>query len=454
MEKKKTEYQQFIEDRRKRVLQPIDGNRNDFGTREQMKKVKKYSREPDVMRIGDADELEQVAEGSPMPVEEPPMENFNRIKQDVIVYVSKLMDDDYKNSDCDFAEIAVAIETSPDVHLVILLKSKGKEDVSITSGKYYLLENASRFNLNSGTTENISCIVIGPETLVHRMSAREAEKSNHGLKGQLEVFKDDADALLDKLPKSMKLEDFPYDVKGTINLIKGESVFCVKAFVVSSEPQPRKRKFPGRLLKVVDDNTGRFLNVLVPEEFQSVIGCLPNAGDTIILEQFVAHKSQKFKTSMVVATKHSRIKVMHDDDSFQHLKGYTLDYSPQEFVILSAGYEQNYDGCPKEKCFVKKVKYVGDGQYECPRCKGKYLKVALKVGRQLKLIIESETRPKLKVSVFNKEIDNVMEKLGCNEACDLPDKLVDLRIKPGRISPGRRNLPDVLKKIEVITVAE
>lgn len=149
----------------------------------------------------------------------------------MIAYVSKVMDDEDKENECDFDEIAVAIEASPDAHLAIILKSKEKEDVSFTSDTYYCLENVSKFNLKSKTTKNVSCILIGPETLVHLMSPREAEKSNSGLREKLGVLEDDADALLDSLPRSINLQNFSYNVKEIINLVEGENIFYLKAFV-------------------------------------------------------------------------------------------------------------------------------------------------------------------------------------------------------------------------------
>lgn len=91
------------------------------------------------------------------------------------------------------------------------------------------------------------------------------------------------------------------------------------------------------------------------------------------------------------------------------------------------------------------------GKYECQKCKGKVTKDDLKIGRQLQLIVECEDDTELKVSVFNKDVDDLMKKLDCKEAGDLPEVLVDIHIQPSYISSGKNSLPGVLNDIEILS---
>lgn len=131
--------------------------------------------------------------------------------------------DNVDDGQSDFSEL-VEVIISADMSGVVL-NMKGNWDISFKSGKYYSLENFGNFNMEWEDKETIRCLLIGPETRVSAMSARMAEKRNPGLKGHLRDQQEDAESLLDSLPRSIKLEYFRYDVKETINRLKGESVF-------------------------------------------------------------------------------------------------------------------------------------------------------------------------------------------------------------------------------------
>lgn len=213
-----------------------------------------------------------------------------------------------------------------------------------------------------------------------------------------------------------KSEDNSEIPKSTVKTVKYEllsnrTVLSLKGVIKEIKMRGyEENTFPRRVVTLIDDDSRRFLSVVLHEKHFPRRVIILRENDIIHLGFCKTMRSATEEGSThnyLMSITGSTLTVI-EDPMLHHLKEFELYTSvPIAGVVTEVEQVEKYWACPSDSCYLKGVYELDNDQFQCPTCQKKYRTDKRKKAYFVKLFIKTEDGKKYDGVIFTQVIYNL-----------------------------------------------